>query len=327
MTMQHAGRKTDDERNRIAARHAAWKPCSSLKKQQGALSDVQPLRCFSAAGRHRPKRCSNGGIALIELPPVTDVLTTRAHLDPNNFRKIYRIDDLLPSIKDHGILQPIALRADPDRGDCFFAIWGNRRLAAAKELGLETVPARVFSELPPGGAESLQLVENLARSDLLPSEEANGYRQLIDRLNITAGELAGRLGISPGTVSKSLSLLKLAKPLLEMVDRGQLAKTAGYELSHLPPEAQIELAENFGGSITRDDVARAVKNRPGRAKPKPGKLSLKFGEVSIGFAGNKLSLDELASLLASLAERARQAETEGFNLKQFAQELRSASRV
>ncbi|MEW4571313.1 ParB/RepB/Spo0J family partition protein [Tautonia sp. JC769] len=264
---------------------------------------------------------------MIELPPVTDVPTAKAHLDPNNFRKIYQLEGLISSIRDRGILQPIGLRADPER-ECFFAIWGNRRLAAAKELGLETVPARVFSEpLPPGEAECLQMVENLARSDLLPSEEANGYRQLIDRLGITAGDLATRLGISAGTVSKSLSLLKLARPLLEMVDRGQLAKTAGYELSHLPHEAQMELAENFGNSMTRDDVIRAVKNRPGRGKPKPAKLSLKFGEVSIGFAGNRLSLEELASLLASLAERARQAQGEGINLKQFAQELRSTARV
>lgn len=264
---------------------------------------------------------------MIQLPPVTDVPTAKAHLDPHNLRKIYQLDGLIPSIRERGILQPIGLRFDSER-DCYFAIWGNRRLAAAKELGLETVPARVFPEpLPPGEAECLQLVENLARADLLPSEEATGYRQLIDRLGITGGEMAERVGISPGTVSKSLSLLKLARPLLEMVDRGQLAKTAGFELSHLPHDAQLELAESFGSSMTRDDVAKAVKERLGRRQPRPGRLSLKFGGVSLGIAADQLSLEEFATLLSELSRRVRKAQGEGANLKQFAQELRATGRM
>lgn len=243
------------------------------------------------------------------LPPVTEVRTDRIHIDPDNARKVYELDTLLPSIAKDGILQPIGLWADAER-DCSFVIWGNRRFLCGQKLGLETVAARVFPG-PLSGRDKakLQLIENVQRVDLRPSEEAAAYRGLIDD-GMKAREVAEMLSLTDVKVSRKLALLKLAAPLLAMVDDGQLTESAGWELSHIEETAQLDLVRQLGTGLSRSQWADAVRKarkdkKPGR--PTPPRLAFKLGGVSVSVTGkaDKLSYGSLIDALTRICKEAK----------------------
>jgi ParB/RepB/Spo0J family partition protein len=242
-------------------------------------------------------------------PPVTDELISGIHIDPENARKLYELDTLLPSIQQNGILQPIGLVADAER-DCRFVLWGNRRFLCSQKLGLETIPARVFTG-PISGRDKakLQLIENLQRIDLRPSEEANAYRSLIDG-GMKARDIAEMLSLSDAKVSRKLSLLKLAAPLLALVDENQLSQAAAWELSHLDEAAQLDIIRQFGTGLGRGEMADVVrKTRHGEtsSRPKPSRLAFKLGGVSVSFTGkaDTLNYDTLLSVLGRISKEAR----------------------
>ncbi|MEP6807051.1 MAG: ParB/RepB/Spo0J family partition protein, partial [Chloroflexota bacterium] len=111
--------------------------------------------------------------------------------------------ELAASIAQHGVLQPIVVRASADGG--YELIAGERRLRAARIAGLTHIPAVVRES---AGAESLEiaLVENVQREDLNAIEEATAYRELIDRFSLSHEDVAHRVGKSRVAVSNSLRL-------------------------------------------------------------------------------------------------------------------------
>jgi ParB family chromosome partitioning protein len=115
--------------------------------------------------------------------------------------------ELAESIRAHGVLQPlIVTRADqPDR---YVLIAGERRLMAAREAGLEEVPA-IVREASQQQLVELALVENVQREDLNPLEAAEAYRQLAEDFGLSHEEIAGRVGKSRATVTNTLRLIKL----------------------------------------------------------------------------------------------------------------------
>ena len=247
-----------------------------------------------------------GKLAAFMLPPVTDVATTEIHVDPANHRKVYDLESLLESIRKEGILQPPLLWTDTERG-CYFVVFGNRRLLCAQKLGMETIQARVLpGPLTPREKGKYQLIENLQRLDIRPSEEASGYRELIDD-GMTAREVAEMLSLSDARISRKLALLKLAPPLLAAVDSGRMPESAGWEFSHLKADVQLELAASLGelGRIDRDAVKAAVRQRTGK-KPatRASKLSVKLDTgVAVSISGPRKF--DWPSLLATL-DRLRQ---------------------
>lgn len=256
------------------------------------------------------------------LPPPVEVPTAKVHLDPDNFRKIYELESLLPSIRQYGILQPPGLWADAER-DCFFTIWGNRRVLCAQKLGLETIWARVFPvPLENGQADIYQLIENLQRADLRPSEEAAGYRCLMERQSLNASELAKLLDVSNGTVTKKLALLKLVPALLARVDSRELPETSGYELSNLPPAVQLELAERVTGHITRDKVREMLGKPDTTEKEKRQKKhAIRLSTLSLSVQDG-LTLAQFSKALDELKQELQKAEKKGMDLTAFAKSLR-----
>lgn len=113
--------------------------------------------------------------------------------------------DLVESIKEHGILEPIVVAKTPAG---YQIIAGERRWRAAKIVGLPTVPV-VVKETSTQGMLEMALVENVQREDLNPIERAQGLQRLIDEFNISVTEIAKRIGKSPAYVSNSLRLLAL----------------------------------------------------------------------------------------------------------------------
>lgn len=131
------------------------------------------------------------------------------------------LEDLVASIRAHGIIQPLTVRRAAD-GQGYELIAGERRLRAARELGLATVPAIVRAAEDHDALE-LALIENLQREDLNPIEEARGYEQLMKKFGLTQELAAQRVGKNRATVANALRLLTLPEEVQAWVRDGQLS--------------------------------------------------------------------------------------------------------
>ncbi|HJP40939.1 MAG TPA: ParB/RepB/Spo0J family partition protein [Dehalococcoidia bacterium] len=118
-----------------------------------------------------------------------------------------QLQELAESIREHGILQPLLVTRDRT-GSGYRLIAGERRLQAARQAGLSTVPI-VVREAADSQLLELALVENIQRADLNPIEEAMAYRRLVDEYGQTQEEVAKRVGKSRAAVANSLRLLAL----------------------------------------------------------------------------------------------------------------------
>jgi ParB family chromosome partitioning protein len=140
----------------------------------------------------------------------------RTNMDPEGLK------ELADSIREHGLLQPlIVARAETDEG--YLLIAGERRLRAARMVGLPTIPVIVRQADERRGLE-WALIENLQRTDLNPLEAAAGYRQLADDFGLSHDEIATRIGKSRTTVTNTLRLLKLSPAVRKAVMEGAISE-------------------------------------------------------------------------------------------------------
>jgi ParB family chromosome partitioning protein len=139
----------------------------------------------------------------------------RRHLDQE------ATSGLAESIRAQGILQPVVVRPREDGG--YELIAGERRWRAAREAGLASVPALVRAA---DDRETLllALVENVAREDLAPLEEARAYAVLVDEFSLSLGGVADRVGHSKPAVSNRLRLLELPPDVMGMLERGLISE-------------------------------------------------------------------------------------------------------
>jgi ParB family chromosome partitioning protein len=128
--------------------------------------------------------------------------------------------DLTDSIRQHGVLQPILVRRIPDG---FELIAGERRWRAAKQAGLERIPAVIRGEAGDDESLLLGLIENLQREDLDPIEEARGIQRLIEQFGLTHEEAAGRLGRHRVAISQSLRLLQGSPAVVSATAAGAIS--------------------------------------------------------------------------------------------------------
>lgn len=170
--------------------------------------------------------------------------------------------DLVGSIKEHGILEPLVVARTPAG---YQIIAGERRWRAAKIVGLKTVPVNI-KETSTRGMLEMALVENVQREDLNPIERAQGFQKLIDEFSLRVTEIAKRIGKSPAYVSNTLRLLALPDAIKdglisEDVTEGHARAIAGLTDVKLMIEAyKIVLTE--GASVRRaEEVARKIKER------------------------------------------------------------------
>ena len=131
------------------------------------------------------------------------------------------IEELAESVRAQGLVQPVVVRPSADGG--YELIAGERRWRAARVAGLATVPALV-RETDDRDSLLLALVENVAREDLSPVDEARAYAALMDEFGLALGEVAEHVGRSKPTVSNRLRLLELPDDVLSLVERGQLSE-------------------------------------------------------------------------------------------------------
>lgn len=167
---------------------------------------------------------------------------------PNRYQPRQRFIDaetseLSESIKKSGILQPILVRR---KGDGMYElIAGERRLRAAKQASLQTVPAIVRNTSDEQAIE-LALVENLQRKDLNPMEEARGYQRMLKEFGYTQDSIAQRIAKDRSTVANMMRLLNLPSEIQSFVESGELSTGHAKVILGLErPEAQVRLANQI----------------------------------------------------------------------------------
>lgn len=149
------------------------------------------------------------------------------------------LDELVESIREIGVLQPIVVRPDKEHPGEYELIMGERRWRATQAAQLETIPA-IVRETDDGDMLRDALLENLHRSDLNPLEEAAAYRQLLDDFGCTHEELANRIARSRPQISNTLRLLRLPPLVQRRVAAGVLSAGHARALLGLSDGAEIE---------------------------------------------------------------------------------------
>ncbi|GBX88111.1 ParB/RepB/Spo0J family partition protein [Staphylococcus aureus] len=145
------------------------------------------------------------------------------------------LNDLADSIKQYGILQPIALRKTVQG---YYIVVGERRFRASKIAGLKYVSA-IIKDLTDEDMMELAVIENLQREDLNAIEEAESYQRLMTDLKITQQEVAKRLSKSRPYIANMLRLLHLPKKIADMVKDGRLTSAHGRTLLAIKDEQQM----------------------------------------------------------------------------------------
>ena len=198
--------------------------------------------------------------------------------------------ELADSIREHGIIQPLTVRRLSS--GYYQIIAGERRWRAAKQAGLDEVPA-VIIEADDRKVMEIGLIENLQREDLNPIEEAEGYRQLMEQYNLTQEETAQRVGKSRSVVANALRLLNLCPPVRAMVEDGRLSNGHARTILPLSPALQEKAAD----AILKSDLSvrqteLLVKKLTAEEKDKPavttGGLEVNYAEEAAKALGTHL---------------------------------------
>lgn len=163
---------------------------------------------------------------------IQDIAIEQLDIHPQNVRKVYTdIDELAESIKARGVMQNLTVVPNPDKKDHYLVVIGNRRLTAARKAGLKTMPCSVV-DMTEKEQISTMLLENMQRSDLSVSEQAQGFQLMLD-LGETETTIAEKTGFSKSTVRHRLNLAKLDQEMLTNREENkdfQLTLTDLYEL-------------------------------------------------------------------------------------------------
>jgi ParB family chromosome partitioning protein len=201
----------------------------------------------------------------------------RRHIDADG------IGGLADSVRAQGVMQPVVLR--PAKGGGFELIAGERRWRAARAAGLATIPA-VVRESDDRESLVLALVENVAREDLSPVEEARAYAVLMDEFALSLGEVAERVGRSKPTISNRVRLLELPEDVLGLVERGLLTEGHARAILSVPDHGDRR-------ALARKVVAQG--------------LSVRATERAARWAGARTKPRRARKVDPALAQRAREA--------------------
>ena len=312
-------------------------PSADRSESRGALEDETAGAAGRAGARGGgKKKGASDDAGLVPVPGATFAELPVEIIVPNprQPRQVFDEDDiteLAASIKEVGLLQPIVVRRVDDaegRAESYELVMGERRLRAAKEAGLKTIPAVVrYTE----DQDLLRdaLLENLHRVQLNPLEEAAAYQQLLDDFSCTHAELSKRIARSRSQISNTLRLMKLPPLVQRRLAAGVLSAGHARALLGLPDAAAMErlaqriVAEGLSVRVTEELVAlhdepqaqdaprRAAGSRTRRSAPLPAlstRLSDAFdtrvkvtrgskkGRITIEFAGD----EDLARIVETL---------------------------
>jgi ParB family transcriptional regulator, chromosome partitioning protein len=199
--------------------------------------------------------------------------------NPRNPRRAFpnaELDELVASLRERGIIQPIVARPVQGAADVYEIIAGERRWRAAQRAGLHEVPVVIIEA---NDAEALQLtiIENVQRADLNPLEEAEGYRALIEEFGNSQDEIAKIVGKSRSHVANTLRLLKLPETIKAYIHSGKLF--AGHARMLIGQPDAERLAEEivaYGLNVRQvENLAREAAERGGKSSVRAARRAAK----------------------------------------------------
>ena len=203
-------------------------------------------------------------------PELLHIPIDAIHPNPRQPRRRFEPEatsGLAASLRHEGILQPVVVR--PRAAGGYELIAGERRWRAAREAGLETLPSLV-RQADDRETLLLSLVENVARENLSPVEEARAYATLVDEFELSLGEVAERVGRSKPGVSNRLRLLELPEEVLWMLARGELTEGHARAVLAVPDDdARLRLARRVArDGMTVRAAERAARESGARRRPR-----------------------------------------------------------
>jgi ParB family chromosome partitioning protein len=215
---------------------------------------------------------------------LSDLPVDAIHPNPRQPRKRFDSDaqnGLAESVRAQGVVQPVLVRSRAAGG--WELIAGERRWRAARDAGMKTVPA-VIRDADDRDALLLGLVENIAREDLSPVEEARAFATLLDEFGLSLGEVAEKVGKSKPAVSNTVRLLELPEDVLAMVERRQLTEGHARAVLAVPDhEGRRKLAR----AIVQKGLSVRAAERAARwagAKKKPRRQAVRFDPALVARA-------------------------------------------
>lgn len=241
--------------------------------------------------------------------PIDKIIPNR--LQPRTVFDEEKIRELAASIKEQGILQPLAVT--PTNDGRYELIAGERRLRACRLAGLEDVPV-IIKKVDDETLLSLSIIENVQREDLNPIEEARAYQELATQFNLTQGEIAKKVGKSRVAIANGIRLLSLPRVIQEDVACGRYSagharailgiptlheqlKFREVMLKELPTVRDVEkMVQSIVGDVRKTPQAAPAKNE--QSSEVADKLKLALGtkvEIKKKGAGGKLMIEYYSS--------------------------------
>ena len=236
---------------------------------------------------------------------VSEILIKNITLNPFQPRTSFdeeSLNELVMSVEEHGIIQPITVRKGADNS--YQLISGERRVRAAEKAGLKRIPAFV-REAGDENMLELALVENIQREDLNPMEEADAYHRLITEFSLTQDQAAKRVGKSRSAVANFLRLRNLPQQIKDSITDGSLSM--GHARALLSIEntaAQLKLWNEVmrkGLSVRETETLAKQAKPPAKQKksPQPSSEQLYFTDVADGLSryyGTKVQIKRRGSV-------------------------------
>ena len=272
----------------------------------------------------------------------TDIEISRIHSFANHPFKVLdddKMDDLVKSIKQNGVLTPVLVR--PDKNNSYEMISGHRRMHAAIKAGLETIPA-IVRDMEDDEAIVIMVDANIQREELLPSEKAFAYKMKMDamkrqgiRTDLTSCQngtkfradaaMAEQIGESARSIQWYIRLTELIPDLLDYVDKKRLQFTVAVDISYIDKEIQTWLFEYIkeNGTVKAVQVAALrtalevgpmtqakmisilVNSQPGRKQEQ----KITFSEKKLrNFFSDKYTAEDMESVILELLDQWKRGE-------------------
>ena len=273
----------------------------------------------------------------------TDIEISRIHSFANHPFKVLdddKMDDLVESIKQNGVLTPVLVR--PDKNNSYEMISGHRRMHAAIKAGLETIPA-IVRDIEDDEAIVIMVDANIQREELLPSEKAFAYKMKLGAMKRQAGrppknnscqngtnlrsdeELGNLVGESARSIQRYIRLTELIPDLLDYVDKKRLQFTVAVDISYIDKEIQTWLFEYIkeNGTVKAVQVAALrtalevgpmtqakmisilVNSQPGRKQEQ----KITFSEKKLrNFFSEKYTAEDMESVILELLDQWKRGE-------------------
>lgn len=271
----------------------------------------------------------------------TDIEISRIHSFANHPFKVLdddKMDDLVESIKQNGVLTPVLVR--PDKNNSYEMISGHRRMHVAIKAGLETIPA-IVRDMEDDEAIVIMVDANIQREELLPSEKAFAYKMKMDAMkrqgarndiasststqigwkSETAEAIGKQVGESKNQVRRYIRLTELIPDLLDYVDKKRLQFTVAVDISYIDKEIQTWLFEYIkeNGTVKAVQVAALeagpmtqakmisilVNSQPGRKQEQ--KITLSEKKLR-NFFSEKYTAEDMESVILELLDQWKRGE-------------------